>query len=89
MKRFAIAKAAIQAGKQVYCEKPLTHTVAEARQIAAAARESKVVTQTGNQGSGSSNFRRSIEWDGPAMSAKGAPEAAAMVKPQHRGEWGL
>ena len=57
----AISKAAIQAGKHVYCEKPLTHTVAEARQIAAVARQSKVVTQTGNQGSGSSNFRRSME----------------------------
>jgi len=57
----AISKAAIQAGKHVYCEKPLTHTVAEARQIADVARQSKVVTQTGNQGSGSSNFRRSME----------------------------
>ena len=57
----AITKAAIEAGKHVYCEKPLTHTVAEARQIAALAKQSKVVTQTGNQGSGSSNFRRSIE----------------------------
>ncbi len=57
----AISVAAIQAGKHVYCEKPLTHTVAEARQLAAVARQSKVVTQTGNQGSGSANFRRSIE----------------------------
>ena len=57
----AIAKAAIQAGKHVYCEKPLTHTVAEARQLGAVARQSKVVTQTGNQGSASSNFRRSME----------------------------
>jgi predicted dehydrogenase len=57
----AISKAAIQAGKHVYCEKPLTHTVAEARQLAALAGQSKVVTQTGNQGSGSDNFRRSME----------------------------
>jgi predicted dehydrogenase len=56
-----LSKGAIQAGKHVYCEKPLTHTVGEARQIGALARQAKVITQTGNQGSGSSNFRRSIE----------------------------
>lgn len=57
----ALCKAAMQACKHVYCEKPLTHTVEEARQVAEMAKQSKVVTQTGNQGSGSSNFRRSIE----------------------------
>ena len=56
-----ICKAVMQAGKHVYCEKPLTHTVGEARELAKIARKTKVATQTGNQGSGSSNFRRSIE----------------------------
>jgi len=56
-----IATTAIRAGKHVYCEKPLTHTVGEARQLGTLAKHSKVATQTGNQGSGSSNFRRSIE----------------------------
>ena len=56
-----LSKAAMHAGKHVYCEKPLTHTVGEARQVAALAKLSKLVTQTGNQGSGSDNFRRSIE----------------------------
>lgn len=57
----AIATAAIKAGKHVYCEKPLTHTIGEARQLASLAQQSKVVTQTGNQGSASANFRRSME----------------------------
>ncbi len=57
----AISVAAMRAGKHVYCEKPLTHTIGEARQVAAVARQTRVVTQTGNQGSASSNFRRSIE----------------------------
>ncbi len=57
----AICVAAIKAGKHVYCEKPLTHTIGEARQLAAVAKKSKVVTQTGNQGSASPNFRRSME----------------------------
>lgn len=57
----AISAEAMKAGKHVYCEKPLTHTVGEAREIGNLARKSKVVTQTGNQGSASANFRRSIE----------------------------
>jgi predicted dehydrogenase len=57
----AISAAAMNAGKHVYCEKPLTHTVGEARAIGQLAGKSKVVTQTGNQGSASANFRRSIE----------------------------
>jgi len=41
---------AIKMGKHVYCEKPLTHSVYEARKVAEAAREYKVATQMGNQG---------------------------------------
>ena len=57
----AISGAAIRAGKHVYCEKPLTHTVGEARQLRELSKQSKVATQTGNQGSASSSFRRSME----------------------------
>ena len=56
-----ICTAAIKAGLHVYCEKPLTHTIAESRALRELARQSNVVTQTGNQGSASSNLRRSIE----------------------------
>jgi predicted dehydrogenase len=49
---------AINAGKHVYCEKPLTHSVWEARQIAEAARKKKVATQMGNQGQASEGTRR-------------------------------
>jgi predicted dehydrogenase len=56
----------IKRGKHVYCEKPLTHSVWEARQLAKAAREAKVMTQMGNQGQASDETRRLCEmvWSG-------------------------
>jgi predicted dehydrogenase len=58
--------AAIRLGKGVYCEKPLTHSVWEARQVAERARAAKVATQMGNQGAGSEETRRLQElvWSG-------------------------
>lgn len=44
-----ISMAAMQLGKHVHCQKPLTHTVFEARQMRLAAKRAKVVTQMGNQ----------------------------------------
>src|SRR5690349_6637048 len=41
---------ALKLGRHVYCEKPLTRTVKEARAVTLAAREAKVATQMGNQG---------------------------------------
>ncbi|HCF96878.1 MAG TPA: hypothetical protein DEW46_17635 [Verrucomicrobia bacterium] len=61
-----ISMAAIKLGKNVYCQKPLTHTVHEARVLAEAAREHKVATQMGNQGQASDSTRRLREmiWAG-------------------------
>src|SRR5262249_53212444 len=57
-----ITMACLQAGKHVYCQKPLTHTVAEARAIADAARRYSVVTQMGNQGHSFESMRLLKEW---------------------------
>jgi len=54
--------AAIQAGKGVYCEKPLTHSIYEARQLARAARQAGVATQMGNQGHSTEDIRQAVEW---------------------------
>lgn len=52
---------ALRMGKHVYCEKPLTHNVHEARLITEAAAEAGVVTQMGTQIHGLPNYRRVVE----------------------------
>ncbi|MGB2864400.1 MAG: Gfo/Idh/MocA family oxidoreductase [Sedimentisphaerales bacterium] len=54
--------AAIKNGKHVYCEKPLTHSIHEARKITEAARQAKVATQMGNQGHSGEGIRLTVEW---------------------------
>jgi predicted dehydrogenase len=56
-----ISAAAIKRGKHVLCEKPLTHDIFEARTLRELARQHKVVTQMGNQGTASNDFRRGVE----------------------------
>jgi predicted dehydrogenase len=59
---FVAAMAAMQMGKHVYVQKPLTHSIYEARQLAEAAKQYKVVTQMGNQGGSGDGVRLMQEW---------------------------
>jgi predicted dehydrogenase len=52
---------AMRHGKHVYCEKPLAHSIYEARQMAQVARKSGVVTQMGQQGHAMEGSRRAVE----------------------------
>jgi predicted dehydrogenase len=56
------ALAAMQLGKHVYVQKPLTHDIYEARQMTEAAKKYKVVTQMGNQGASGDGVRQMREW---------------------------
>ena len=57
-----IAMAAMQMGKHVYVEKPLTHDIYEARRLAEVAKEKNLVTQMGNQGHAEEETKLLFEW---------------------------
>jgi predicted dehydrogenase len=52
---------AMHLGKHVYCQKPLTHTVAEARLMRETAKKMKLCTQMGNQGTAENGLRKAVE----------------------------
>src|SRR6202166_945806 len=56
------AVAAMQLGKHVYVQKPLTHDIYEARTLTEMAARYKVVTQMGNQGASGDGVRQLVEW---------------------------
>jgi len=56
------AMAAMQLGKHVYVQKPLTHDIYEARMLTEAEKKYKVVTQMGNQGASNDGVRQLTEW---------------------------
>ena len=74
-----LCKAFMKAGKHVYCEKPLTHSVAEARELRELSRTANVVTQMGNQGSASESLRRCTE----------IIQAGALGQIREMYEWGI
>jgi predicted dehydrogenase len=53
--------AALRSGRHVYCEKPLTHTISEARIVAETTRKTGLVTQMGNQIHATNHYRRVVE----------------------------
>ncbi len=57
----AAAVMAMRLGKHCFCQKPLTHSIFEARTMGQVAREMKVVTQMGNQGTSESGVRKAAK----------------------------
>jgi predicted dehydrogenase len=58
---FPAAMWAMRLKKHVYVQKPLTHTVEEARRLTETARKYKLATQMGNQGHSDNGLRRNVE----------------------------
>jgi predicted dehydrogenase len=56
-----VSISAMRAGKHVYCEKPLTHNIAEARLVAEVAKQTGLATQMGNQGHSKDTIRETVE----------------------------
>ncbi|MBZ9777535.1 Gfo/Idh/MocA family oxidoreductase [Psychroflexus sp. CAK8W] len=59
---YVSARDAMQAGKHVYLQKPLTHSVYESRKLTELSKTSGVATQMGNQGNSSDDMRKVCEW---------------------------
>ena len=59
---YPAAMMAIQRGKHVYVEKPLTHSVGEARALRDAAKKKGIISQMGNQGRATEGIRLMKEW---------------------------
>ena len=55
------AKAAMELGKHIYCQKPLTHSIHEARILTESASKNKLITQMGNQAHAGEPIRRAVE----------------------------
>ncbi len=77
---------ACEAGKDVYCEKPLTLTVAEGRKMVAAARKYKRVVQTGSQQRSSKEFRQACELARNGYVGKIHTVLVGLPKSNHPGE---
>lgn len=78
--------AAIRRGKHVYCEKPLTRTIYEARALAKAAREARVATQMGNQGMAFEGNRLINEWIADGAIGPVKEVHVWSDRPTHRGK---
>lgn len=85
----AAALWAIRAGKHVYCEKPLAHSIDEVRRVTEAARQAGVATQMGNQGHSGEGIRLICEWIwdgaiGPVREVHGWSSAGGWIKQSER-----
>ncbi|MEK7404676.1 MAG: Gfo/Idh/MocA family oxidoreductase [Acidobacteriota bacterium] len=80
---------ALRAGKDVYVEKPMTHSMEEARQLAEAVRQTGRVLQVGNQGASEDQFHIAREWIAKGAIGKLLWMHAGFNRNSIKGEWTL
>ncbi|HEX7447333.1 MAG TPA: Gfo/Idh/MocA family oxidoreductase [Pirellulales bacterium] len=93
-----VAAMAMNLGKACFCQKPLTHSIWEARRLAEIAREKKVATQMGNQGTANDSLRKAAAvirsgvlgtvkevhiWTNRPIWPQGGPRPAEAAVPAH------
>lgn len=93
-----VAAMAMNLGKACFCQKPLTHSIYEARRLAEIAREKKVATQMGNQGTANDSLRKAAAviqsgalgsvkevhiWTNRPIWPQGGPRPDAVAVPAH------
>ena len=94
----AVAAMAMNLGKACFCQKPLTHSLYEARRLAEIARQKKVATQMGNQGTADKSLRKAAAivrsgvlgpvkevhiWTNRPIWPQGGPRPDAAAVPAH------
>src|ERR1051326_4052020 len=84
-----VSATAMRQGKHVYCEKPLTHNIWEARQISKLAKETRVATQLGNQGHSGDSIRQTCEilWSGAIGDARKVSRKTTNWEPMAMGSF--
>ena len=82
-----IALEAMDAGKDVYCEKPMTHTIEEAKQLSATVRETKRVLQVGSQTTSADQWHQAKKAIADGMIGQMISSQGSYHRNSTAGEW--
>ena len=82
-----IALEAMDAGKDVYCEKPMTHTIEEAKQLSATVRETKRVLQVGSQTTSADQWHKAKKAIADGMIGQMISSQGSYHRNSTKGEW--
>jgi len=82
-----MALAAMAAGKDVYCEKPMCHTIEEAKQLAAAVRAGKRIMQVGSQTTSADQWHKAKKYIADGAIGRMLMSQGSYHRNSTEGEW--